>query len=74
MALGYEATQSGLGTHFTTAVDLMLTLTTAHAQNNPKAVIHRTIKAYRLLIIYQIGSLTVNREQANLFFQMIAVP
>ena len=50
----------------------MLTLTHAYVQNNLKAVMHRTVKAYRLLIIDEIGYLPMNREQANLFFQVIA--
>jgi DNA replication protein DnaC len=72
MALGYKATQAGIKTRFMTASDLLLTLTTAHAQNSLKAVMHRTIKTYRLLIIDEIGYLPMNREQANLFFQVIA--
>ena len=72
MALGYKATQAGIKTRFMTAADLLLTLTTAHVQNNLKVVMHRTIKAYRLLIIDEIGYLPMNREQANLFFQVIA--
>lgn len=72
MALGYKATQAGIKTRFITAADLLLTLTTAHLQNNLKAVMHRAIKAYRLLIIDEIGYLPMNREQANLFFQVIA--
>lgn len=72
MALGYKATQAGIKTRFITAADLLLALTTAHLQNNLKTVMHRTIKAYRLLIIDEIGYLPMNREQANLFFQVIA--
>ena len=72
MALGYKATQAGVKTRFMTASDLLLTLTTAHAQNNLKTVMHRAIKTYRLLIIDEIGYLPMNREQANLFFQVIA--
>lgn len=72
MALGYKATQAGIKTRFMTAADLLLTLTTAHQQNNLKTVMHRAIKAYRLLIIDEIGYLPMNREQANLFFQVIA--
>jgi len=72
MALGYRATQAGIKTRFMTAADLLLTLTTAHVQNNLKVVMHRAIKAYRLLIIDEIGYLPMNREQANLFFQVIA--
>ena len=33
---------------------------------------NRAIKAYRLLIIDEIGYLPIKREQANLFFQVIA--
>ena len=72
MALGYRATQAGIKTRFMTAADLLLTLTTAHVQNNLKTVMHRVIKAHRLLIIDEIGYLPMNREQANLFFQVIA--
>lgn len=72
MALGYKATQAGIKTRFMTASDLLLTLSTAHAQNGLKTVMHRAIKAYRLLIIDEIGYLPMNREQANLFFQVIA--
>ena len=72
MALGYKATQAGIKTRFMTASDLLLTLTTAHAQNSLKTVMHRAIKTYRLLIIDEHGYLPMNREQANLFFQVIA--
>ena len=72
IALGYRATQAGIKTRFMTAADLLLVLTTAYLQNNLKSVMSRTIKAYRLLIIDEIGYLPMNREQANLFFQVIA--
>lgn len=72
IALGYRATQAGIKTRFTSATDLMLALTTAHQQNNLKSVLQRTVKAYRLLIIDEIGYLPMTREQANLFFQVIA--
>ena len=68
IALGYKATQAGIKTRFTTAADLLLALTTAHRQNNLKAVMHRAIKAYRLLIIDEIGYLAMTRDQANMFF------
>lgn len=72
IALGYRAAQAGVKTRFMTAADLLLQLTTAHLQNNLKTVMQRTIKAYRLLILDEIGYLPMNREQANLFFQVIA--
>ena len=72
IALGYRAAQAGIKTRFMTAADLLLVLSTAYVQNNLKSVMNRTIKAYRLLIIDEIGYLPMNREQANLFFQVIA--
>jgi DNA replication protein DnaC len=72
IALGVRATQAGIKTRFTTAADLLLTLTMAYQQNRLKTVLHRAVNAYRLLIIDEIGYLPMNREQANLFFQVIA--
>ncbi len=72
IALGYRAAQAGIKTRFTTAADLLLMLTTAHQQGKLKSVLHRAINSYRLLIIDEIGYLPMNREQANLFFQVIA--
>ena len=72
IALGYLATQAGIKTRFYTAADLMLTLTTAARQNTLPEVIRRAIGAYRLLIIDEIGYLPLSREQASLFFQVIA--
>ena len=74
IALGDRAAQAGIQTRFTTAADLFLTLSAAHAQNQLKAVMHRAISAYRLLIIDKIGYLPMRREQANRFFQVIAAP
>ena len=72
IALGYRAAQAGIKTRFTTAADLLMTLSVAHAQNQLKTALHRTINSYRLLVIDEIGYLPMSREQANLFFQVIA--
>ena len=72
IALGYRAAQAGIKTRFTTAADLLMTLSAAHAQNQLKTVMQRAINAYRVLIIDEIGYLPMSREQANLFFQVIA--
>ena len=72
IALGYKAAQAGIKTRFTTAADLLLALTAAHIQNQLKSVMHRAVNNYRLLIIDEIGYLPMTREQANLFFQVIA--
>ena len=72
IALGYRAAQAGIKTRFTTAADLLMTLSVAHAQNQLKDVLRRAINGYRLMIIDEIGYLPMSREQANLFFQVIA--
>jgi DNA replication protein DnaC len=72
IALGYLATQAGIKARFMTAADLLLTLTTAARQGTLAEVLRRAVLAYRLLIIDEIGYLPMSREQANLFFQVIA--
>ena len=72
IALGYLATQAGLKTRFMTAADLMLQLDTAQRQGRIKQVMQRSVHGPRLLIIDEIGYLPMSRDQANLFFQVIA--
>jgi DNA replication protein DnaC len=72
ISLGYLATQSGLKTRFTTAADLIIALSSAQRQDRLDEFIRRNVMAPRLLIIDEIGYLPMGREQANLFFQVIA--
>lgn len=72
IALGYLATQAGLKTRFLTAADLMLQLDTAQRQGRLKQVMQRSVSGPSLLIIDEIGYLPMSRDQANLFFQVIA--
>src|SRR5438132_9130432 len=72
IALGYLATQNGHKVRFTSAADLVMTLETAQRQGRWKAAMHRTVNVYKLLIIDEIGYLPLAREQANLFFQVVA--
>lgn len=72
IALGYLATQAGIKVRFMSAADLLLTLDTASRQGKLGEVLRRAVGAYRLLIIDEIGYLPMTREQANLFFQVIA--
>lgn len=72
IALGYRATMAGIKTRFITAADLMLLLSTAYQQNTLKTTMYRAVKLYRLFIIDEIGYVPMNREHANLFFQVIA--
>lgn len=40
-------------------------------QGRYREVMHRAVNAYKLLIVDEIGYLPLNREQANLFFQIV---
>ena len=72
IALGYLATQKGYKTRFFSAADLVLMLEAAQRQGRYRQVMHRAVNAYKLLIIDEIGYLPMSREQANLFFQVVA--
>ena len=72
IALGYLATQNGHKVRFTTAADLVMTLETAQRRGRWKEAMHRTVNVYELLIIDEIGYLPLGREQAKLFFQVVA--
>jgi DNA replication protein DnaC len=72
IALGFLAAQRGWKVRFTSAADLMLAMETAQRQNRLKDFVHRVIAMPKLLIIDEIGYLPFGREQANLFFQVIA--
>ena len=72
IGLGYLATQRGWKVRFTTAADLVLLLETAQRQGRLKEVLHRAVNTYRLLVVDEIGYLPMGREQANLFFQVVA--
>src|SRR5271155_3158002 len=72
IALGYLATQKGYKTRFFSAPDLVLMLEAAQRQDRYREVMHRAVNAYKLLVIDEIGYLPMSREQANLFFQVVA--
>ena len=44
----------------------------AQRQGRCREVMHRAINAYKLLVVDEIGYLPMSREQANLFFQVVA--
>jgi DNA replication protein DnaC len=71
IALGYLAAQKGYKTRFFSAADLVLMLEAAQRQGRYRQAMHRAV-AYKLLIIDEIGYLPLSREQANLFFQVVA--
>jgi len=71
LALGYIACQKGFKTAFTTAMNLINTLSASLADNS----FLKTMKAFttpRLLIIDELGFLPVDRTGADLLFQVVS--
>jgi DNA replication protein DnaC len=71
VALGLKAIAAGYRVLFTTAANLIATLTRAHAEGR----LEEKLKLYttpRLLIVDEIGYLPIDRLGANLFFQLIS--
>jgi DNA replication protein DnaC len=71
-ALAYRAVMAGIKTRFITAADLMLQLATAHKQDRLKQYFNRAVIGPRLLVIDEIGYLPFGREEATLFFNVVA--
>ena len=72
IALGYKAIMASTKVRFITAADLMLQLATAHNQGKLKTYLQRVVMMPKLLIIDEIGYLPFGREEANLFFNVVA--
>jgi len=72
IAFAYKAVMTGIKTRFISAADLMLQLSVAKKQDKLKSYLQRTVLAPRLLVIDEIGYLPFGREEANLFFNVIA--
>ena len=72
IALGYLATQGGMKVKFITAADLVLQLEKAQRQERLEQLMKRSFVAPSVLIIDEVGYLPLQRNQANLFFQVIA--
>ena len=72
IAFAYKAIMSGIKTRFISAADLMLQLSVAKKQDKLKSYLQRTVLAPKLLVIDEIGYLPFGREEANLFFNVIA--
>lgn len=72
ISLAYKAVMNHLKVRFITAADLMLQLMTAHRQDKLKTYMNRVVMAPKLLVIDEIGYLPFGREEANLFFNVVA--
>ena len=70
-ALGYAACQAGHSVLFTTAVDIINTLTAAQAACRLKAELKRFV-APGILCIDKVGYLPINKAGADLLFQVIS--
>lgn len=72
LSYAYQTIQKGKKVRFTTAADLMLQLATAKKQERLESYIKRNVLGPKLLVIDEIGYLPFGREEANLFFNVIA--
>jgi DNA replication protein DnaC len=72
LALAYRAVMAGIKTRFITAADLMIQLAAANAQGRLKGYFNRAILGPRLLVVDELGYLPFGREEANLFFNVVA--
>lgn len=72
VALGYRAVMAGIKTRFLTAADLMIQLAAAKAQGRLREYFNRAIVGPKLLIVDELGYLPFGRDEANLFFNVVA--
>ena len=72
LALAHRAVAAGHKVRFLTAAELMLQLATAKAQGRLKEYFNRAVLGPKLLVVDEIGYLPFGREEANLFFQVVA--
>lgn len=70
VALGVAAAKKRYLTYFISCHDLIMQLNKAHAENRLESKLKHFSK-YKLLIIDEIGYLPIDRQGANLFFQLI---
>lgn len=70
-AIGIEAAKKRVSTYFISCHDLITKLNTAYQENRLDAVL-KNFNKYKLLIIDEIGYLPVDKNGANLLFQLIA--
>lgn len=72
IALAMRAVRAGIKTRFLSAADLMLQLGSANSQGRLREYFNRAVLGPRLLIVDELGYLPFGREQASLFFNVVA--
>ncbi len=70
--MGIRATEKGYKVRFLTAADLVLQLEKARREGRLDQYLKRGILGPSLLILDEIGYLPLKKDQADLFFQVIA--
>lgn len=71
VSLGIEAAKKRNSVYFISCNDLITKLSTAYKENRLESKI-KFFASYKLLIIDEIGYLPINKNEANMFFQLIA--
>ena len=72
LAIAHRAVIAGHKVRFITAADLMLQLAAARSQGRLKEYFNRAVLGPKLLVVDEIGYLPFGREEANLFFNVVA--
>jgi len=72
LALCQRSVIAGHKARFITAADLMMQLAAAKAQNRLKEYFNRAVLGPKLLVVDEIGYLPFGRDEANLFFNVVA--
>ncbi|OJZ04890.1 MAG: AAA family ATPase [Thiobacillus sp. 63-78] len=72
LALGHRAVMAAHKVRFISAADLMLQLAAVKAQGRLKEYFNRAVIGPKLLIVDEIGYLPFGREEATLFFNVVA--
>jgi DNA replication protein DnaC len=72
LALAHRAVTAGHKVRFITAADLMLQLAAVKAQGRLKEYFNRAVLGPKLLVVDEIGYLPFGRDEANLFFNVVA--
>ena len=72
LSLAHRAVSAGHKVRFISAADLMLQLAAAKSQGRLKEYFNRAVLGPKLLVVDEIGYLPFGREEANLFFNVVA--
>lgn len=72
LMLCHRAVLAGHKARFITAADLMMQLAAAKSQGRLKEYFNRAVLGPKLLVVDEIGYLPFGRDEANLFFNVVA--